>query len=114
MLIEHQPDLLKMCEHLILMPWVRKSPCETLPCFEKSLKYPIFRHLWPVLWLQYSSLCEQATANTSVIRLAELSGENFLVQYLKSCGHDPNKYISKTAGGALALFVVTLGQTTLH
>lgn len=83
MLIEYQSDLLKMCEHLILMPWVRKSPRETLPCFQKSLKYPVFRHLWPLLWLQYSSLCEQATANTSVTRLAEAFRRKFLSAVLE-------------------------------
>lgn len=35
----------------------------------------------------------------------------FWMQYLKSNFLDPNKYISKTAGGALALFMVRLVLT---
>lgn len=77
----------------------------------------------------YHSLCEQATANTSFVKIAlhkirvqekaflkkySLFGRPvcFWMQYLKNNFHDPNKYISKPGGGALALFMVRLVLTT--
>lgn len=125
----------KYCECWILMPCMRKSPhtkAEQLWnsfLLSKVCKYPIFSHSWPALLLQYSSLCEQATANTWFVKIVlhklKFQEKAFLkkyslfsrpdcfwMQYLKSNFHDPNKYISKTAGGALALFMLRVVLTT--
>lgn len=133
---ECMSGLLKMSRRLSLVPWVwrarvlKQHRCETLSYFQKSVIIPQSAiwgqrcHFSTVVSTVWTGNCKHILSKT-VLRKLRLKEKAFLkqrglfsrpdcfwMQYLKSNFHDPNKYISKTAGGALALFMVRLILTT--